>query len=116
MGGRRRGKGDDDDDYPAYTDPPPAQLQRFLSADQSAAAGAAFGGMPAVPMPHYVSQVSRCSVQAKIALQSTACGCDHLIRPDLNPVCHLCCCRAAFDAVHTSIAGLLDELRCCAAQ
>ncbi len=57
VGGRRRGKGDDEFYDPAYPEPPPAQLQRFLSADQSAAAGAAFGGMPAVPMPHHISQV-----------------------------------------------------------
>lgn len=67
MGGRRRGKGDDDDDYPAHSELPSTQLQRFLSADQPAAAGAAFGGMPAVPMPHYISQVGRCTLQAKFA-------------------------------------------------
>ena len=82
MGGRRRGKGDDDDDYPAYSEPPPAQLQRLLSADQSAAAGATFGGMPAVPMPHYVSRVSRSTTldtkQAPVCLNT-------MIRPELSP-------------------------------
>ena len=73
VGGRRRGKGDDDDDYPAYSELPSTQLQRFLSADQSAAAGAAFGGMPAVPMPHYVSQVSGGVMQAKLT--------SHRLRP-----------------------------------
>jgi hypothetical protein len=64
VGGRRRGKGDDEFDDPAYPEPPPAQLQRFTSADQSAAAGATFGGMPAVPMPHFISQVSNRGIQA----------------------------------------------------